>query len=174
MKHFSVTPFAGIVFLLSALASGAFPVFSKIVSPETSAGERYQETVAVKQGVSQDGTLFITRTSRAPSVPPGVKALNHERTLRAFTAPDRGGVLALYVESVRPHEYYTLAGSFVLSSDYPVLAWESATTLAFYATTPAGELLKYSADVHLRTLSASVVDPATAPTERALSGDILP
>lgn len=175
MKHFGITIFSGLIFFIAAFLSEVPPLSLAHVSRETSASERYRETLTVKQGVSRDGMLAITKIPSAPPVPPRAKSGNHARTLRAFFAPNRGGVLTLYVESIKPHEYYSLAGEFTVLGDYPVLTWESETTLAFYGISRKGELSHYVADVHFVRLSEEPIDPTIPiPTKNIPRGDLLP
>jgi hypothetical protein len=174
MKHFSITFFSGLVFLGTLLLGGSLPALSDAVSRETTIGERFRETFAVKQGVSQDGLLAITLVPAVPAIPPRMKMANHERTLRAFFAPNRGGVPTLYVERVKPHEYYALVGGFIPADAYPVIAWTSPTTLMFYGSTPAGELMRYAADVRLLTFSQTPMVLAELPDKNTPLESILP
>lgn len=174
MKHFGITFFSGFVFLATAFVGGSSPALLGAVSRETGAGNHYHGTFAVKQGVSQDGLLAITTVPAAPAIPPRMKAANHERTLRAFTAPNRGGVLTLYVERAQPHEYYALTGGFTLGEEYPVITWTSVTTLVFYGIAPEGTLTRYEADVRLLTLTHTPIDLASLPDENTPSESFLP
>ncbi len=174
MKHLGITVFSGFVFLVAAFSAGILPASSIGVSRETGMLERYRETFTVKQGVSQNGQLAIVKIPDVPTVPPRIKSANHERTLRAFTAPNRGGVLTLYVEGIRPHEYYSLMGSFSLAPQYTVLTWTSETTLEFYGISKDGKIMKYIADVHLLTFSEKLIDVAAIPTKNIPSSAILP
>ncbi|MEK7118044.1 MAG: hypothetical protein AAB869_00350 [Patescibacteria group bacterium] len=175
MKHIGITIFSALVFLLVAFFPRGLSFLSTPVSRETSVPERYRKTLSVEQGVSQDGLLTVTKIPHAPSVPPRAKPANHARTLRAFFAPDSGGVLTLYIESIKPHGYYLITGGFTISGDYPVLTWDTETTLAFYSMSSKGELMRYAADVHLITLSVRPVDSTTSiPTKILPSMDLLP
>lgn len=173
MKRFGITVFSGLIFVVAAFFGGAFPLSSVYVSRETGVLERYRETFTVKQGVSQDGSLVITKIQSAPSIPPQAKPANHARTLRAFFAPNRGGVLTLYVESIKPHEYYSVTGEFTVSGDYPVITWDTETTLAFYSTSSKGEPTRYAADLRLITLSVKPVDSTTPIQTKILPSEIL-
>ncbi|MDO8520797.1 MAG: hypothetical protein Q7S52_01650 [bacterium] len=166
MKHLGATIFAGLIFLVVAFFSGLLPVSFADVSRGTVAVKHSRETSLVKQGVSQDGNLSVTKVPNAPQIPPSAKMANHGRTLRAFVAPNRAGVLAIYVESVKPHEYYAFSGGFTLTPEYIVLAWTNETTLVFYGTSLDGELMRYTADLKHPTLSAfpiSELPPASFP-----------
>lgn len=175
MKYSGASIFSGCIFLVAAFFGGMFPFSSAHARPGNESLENYREMLDVKEGVSQDGQLAITKIPNAPTIPPRAKSSNHARVLRAFFAPDRGGTLTLYVENVRPHRYYSLAGAFRVLEEYPVLAWGGETALAFYGTSPKGDLLQYTADVHLLTLSQKPVDPIVPiPTKNVPSSDLLP
>lgn len=171
MKHFSITIFSGLVFLAAAFFAGALPGVSESsggVSQKTEVLGRFRETSpekTVKQGVSRDGLFSVMRVLDAPNVSPRVKSYNHARTLRAFVAPNHDDVLMLYVESVVPHEYYSLLGDFAVMTEHISLLWIGETTLTFYGMSPKGELMRYAADPHLLTLSRAPIDP-TSPLSR--------
>lgn len=158
MGHLGATIFAGLLFLFAAFYGGLLPASFANVSPETGSVKHAQETILVKQGVSQDGFLAVNRIPSAPQVPPSVKSLNHSRTLRAFIGPDRAGISSLYVESTRPHEYYTVTGAFMIVPEYALLAWTGETALVFYGTSSDGQLMRYVVDLNLLTISGAPTD----------------
>lgn len=175
MRNIRITIFSGFVFLFAAFYAGILPFSLADVSRETNILNNFRETSSVKQGVSQDGLLAVTKLPNAPVVPPRVKAANHARTLRAFIAPDRGGIPTLYVESVKEHAYYALTGGFSVLEEYPVIAWTSPTTLIFYGKSSTGALMRFTADLHLITLFEEVIEPGTPiPTKILPSADLLP
>lgn len=130
-----------------------------IVSGETLVGEH----ILVKQGVSQDGSVAIMQVLDAPHIPPRLKIGNHARTLRAFIAPDRGGILSLYIESAVPSAYYAVTGGFTVSPDYPTLAWRDNSTLMFFITVNDGALALMTLDVGTLTSTLHIVDPDNLP-----------
>jgi hypothetical protein len=174
MKHFWITFFSGIVFFVTVLLVGPLTVFSGAVSRETAVEDASRETFSVQQGVSQDGLLAITAVPAVPSIPPRMKAANHERTLRAFIAPNRGGVLTLYLERAKPREYYALLGSFHVTEKYPVLTWASSTVLVFYGTAPDGTVMRCVVDVHLLVFSQTPIEPSLLPIAPLHLENVLP
>jgi len=98
--------------------------------------------------------------------------MNHSRTLRAFIAPNRAGLASLYVESVHPHEYYSVSGGFTLLRDYMVPVWLSEDALMFYGTSPEGQLMRYTVllgDLTLSgVLSADAAPPLSLPVPTAV------
>ena len=149
--------FAGVIFLVAAFFAGIFPVSFTDVSRETVFVKQLRETALVKSGVSQNGALSVGNALGVPNVAPSAKSLNHERTLRAFIASNAGGVATLYVESVKPHIYYVLTGTFAVSPEYDALLWQGETTLVFYGTSLGGEAMRYVVDLSLLTLSSTTV-----------------
>lgn len=172
MKRLGATLFAGAIFLLAAFFAGLLPVSFAGVSPETELVKHARETWSVKQGVSRDGLLVVTRAPAPPAVPPREKSMNHSRTLRAFIAPNRAGLASLYVESVHPHEYYSVSGGFTLLRDYMVPVWLSEDALMFYGTSPEGQLMRYTVllgDLTLSgVLSADAAPPLSLPVPTAV------
>jgi len=174
MAHLGITIFAGCVFLVAAFFAGLLPVSPQNVSRETPFPERYRETFTVKQGVSQDGQIAITKVPNIPTVPPRLKTMNDARTLRAFVASNKGGTLTLYVESVKPNEYYSLTGSFKLLPQYAALSWTSSSMLEFYGMSSGRELMQYEIDLNLltfseKTVTALPISTGTAPfSDRSL------
>jgi len=158
MRHFTVTIFSGLLFLVIVFFSGVLPASWGGVSRGTTAEERYRETFGVKQGVSQDGLLSIVKTPDVQQIPQRIKTYNHSRTLRAFVAVNPRGVLAVYVESVRPHEYYVLSGNFDVSPTLSGLMWKSETELTFYGATSDGGFMKFIVDVQSLALSSFPIE----------------
>ena len=152
------------IFLLCALYAEGMILAPASVSPETvPSAERY----TVKQGVSQDGQVTIVRAINAPQIPPREKASNKPRTLRAFIGANSVGVPTLFVESVKPHEYYTVTGAFSMVPAYSTLMWMNSNTLVFYVLTNEGVLMCAQLDVlnlSLLILPVSVAQISTSTT----------
>ncbi len=107
-----------------------------------------REMFSVKQGLSSDGQFRIEKTLNAPVVSHRVQFSNHERNLRVFVASDRAGVPTLYLEQVKPHDFFVISGPFAISPDTASFMWNAPTSLFFYATDTDGFFARYAIDVH--------------------------
>lgn len=154
VRRFTFTAVAAILFVFSLYHEGLLLP----VSGETSINQI--EQISVKQGVTQDGSLSVSMVSDAPPVPPRKKSPNHRRTLRAFIAPNRGGVSTLFIESVLPHEVYGVSGMYRVSQDYPTLFWKDEGTLIFYASSAEGALYEITLDVRSLSLMTKLTEPS--------------
>lgn len=170
MKSFGLTIFSGLVFLFVAFGGETSPEhpFAKRVSGETTEGDSFRETVAVKHGVSQDGKLVIELVGAAPLVPPHVKYANRERTLRAFFATNPNGVYTLYVERAVPHTYYSVMGDFSYRAEYPSLFWEGDDTVIFFADQTVRGLTRYAVDLAALTIEETPYTDVSARASESL------
>ena len=128
---------------------------ASIVSQETPASV-YHETFSVKRGLSSDGQLRIEQIFDAPTVPHHAQFANHMRNLRVYIAPDRSGVPTLYLEQVKPHNFFAISGPILVAPFSAKFMWTDQTTFLFYATSSEGIFMTHSINVHDLSYHASV------------------
>ena len=164
MRRFTFTVLSFVFLLLSLYAEGML-FTSATVSPET---PHRVERVTVKQGVSRDGSVAVAQVSQAPQIPPREKISNGPRTLRAFIGANSSGVPIFFIESVKPHEYYSVTGPFSVALAYPNLMWANPSVLVFYVLNSEHILMRAQLDVQtlvflLEPVNEEQVSTATEP-----------
>jgi hypothetical protein len=157
MRYLSFTFISFLIFLASLFHENALSFFAFDDSAEVATLRTHEERYSVKEGMSASGVVGITAVPQAPIIPPRMKASNHERTLRAFVGPDRGSTLTLYIESVKPHRYYSVNGAFTPSVEYPSLSWPASTTLVAYVTATDGGTMRLTVDTHTLVATLTIV-----------------
>lgn len=153
IRRFTFTILTLITFIFALYHDGVFS--REVVSRETTSREE-----VVQSGVSGDGMIALTEVSIAPDYLVSQKALNHTRTLRAFSTLNKNGDIGLYLESVNPHKHYLVSGGFLFTQEYPQVSWTNADTLEFYARVEDGILVQIRFNV--RTMVA-IFEPADEP-----------
>ncbi len=154
MRRFTFTVLSFVFLLLSLYAEGM--IFQSTgVSPET---PQRVERVTVKQGVSQDGSVTVARVSEVPQIPPREKTSNAPRTLRAFIGVNSSGVAIFYIESVKPHEYYSVTGPFSVAPAYPRMMWANPSVIVFYGMSDEHTLMRAQLDVETLALLVEPVN----------------
>lgn len=172
MLRYVFTSIALVVFLL-AYAYSEYPLFTTNVSPET-ALVTYRELRTVKEGASLDGSMRISEIINPPRVSHYTQVANHGRTLRAFLAPDRGGVGLIYIEQARPHKFFAVVGAFSVLPETVSILWTGPSTLVFYGTAPDGAFMRYELNLHtggVVALPMSDLPQAVPETTNALVGE---
>ena len=163
MRYLSFTIITFLIFLFTLMCEGFFsnPLGTQEKASVSSSATRNYH--AVKQGISPDGIASLTKVGSAPKTPLRLKVHNHDRTLRAFIGVAKDGVETLYIESVKPHEYYRLEGDFVISSAHSRIEWTNTTVIEFHATSTDVGFLRMS--INVETLN--VVQQTASNTEQA-------
>jgi hypothetical protein len=169
MPRYIFTIIALVVFLF-AYAYEEYRVFAQNVSPETSLAQ-YRDLHTVKEGVTPDGSIEISEVLDPPHVSHYIQYANHGRTLRAFLAPNRGGVGLIYIEQVRPHKFFAIIGAFSVVPETASILWTTPTTLVFYGTAPDATLMRYEIDLHTGIVRTIIV--ADFPTSELRPENIL-
>ncbi len=171
IRRYTVT-FAAFVIFVVALYSGGMLSASGSVSRATALSN---DSFSVKQGVTQDGNFVLTEDSSAPVTPPRLKFGNHSRTLRAFVGAGSSGNLAVFIESIKPHAYYVVSGSYTVSQEFTALSWSDSATLQYYGVDKNGLLSRINFDVHSLVATAEAVDASAilpVPVASELGSDL--
>lgn len=169
MPRYLFTILALVVFLFAYICE-EYPVFTQIVSPETSLAA-YRDLHTIKEGSSPDGSMHISEVTDLPHVSHYIQVANHGRNLRAFLAPDRGGVGLIYIEQARPHKFFAIVGTFSVLPETVSLIWTAPTTLVFYGTAADGTFMRYELDLHTGTIGST--PSSDSPKTETNVGDVL-
>jgi hypothetical protein len=169
MPRYLFTILALVVFLFAYILV-EYQVFTQNVSPETALAE-YRELRTIREGVTLDGNMRISEVIDPPHVSQYTKIANHGRDLRAFLAPNKGGVGLVYIEQARPHKFFALVGAFAVLPETVAFMWTAPTTLIFYGTAPDGTFMRYTINLH--TLAMTSMPIAASPQTAIGSTDVL-
>lgn len=161
MPRYLFTFVAFAIFLVAYFSEA----YTQHVSPETALAT-YREAYAIKQGVSADGHIEISEVAVPPHVSLYMETPNHLRTLRAFIAPNRGGVSTIYIEQAQPHKFFAIEGVFSVLPETASFLWTTPTTLVFYGTSPDGVFIRYVVDVHSLSMLSTAAAGAPTPKEQ--------
>lgn len=146
MPRYLFTIVALFVFLI-AYTYEEYRVLAQNVSPETLLKE-YRDQHTLSTGTSPDGSIHISEVIDPPHVSHNMQFANHERTLRAFFAPNKGGVETIYIEQARPNKFFAIVGVFEVLPETVSLFWSQPMTLVFYATTVDGVFVRNEINLH--------------------------
>jgi hypothetical protein len=169
MPRYLFTILALVVFLFAYILV-EYHVSRQNVSPETALAE-YRELRTIREGVTLDGSMRISEVIDPPHVSHYLQIANHGRDLRAFLAPNKGGVGLIYIEQARPHKFFALIGAFAVTPETVSLMWTAPTTLIFYGTAPDGTFMRYIINLHTLTMTSMPI--AASPQTAIRSGDVL-
>ncbi len=165
MPRYLFTVLALFVFLF-AYTYEEYRVFAQNVSPETSLAA-YRDRHTIKEGATLDGSIRISEAVNPPHVSHYIQFANHERTLRAFLAGDKGGVGLIYIEQAQPHKFFAIVGAFSVVPETVSLFWSGPTKLIFYGTAHDGTFMRYELDLHSGTTGSmpASLSPQTETTK---------
>jgi hypothetical protein len=158
MPRYLFTVLAFFVFLI-AYTYEEHRIFAQNVSPETILAD-YRDLHTISSGMSPDGSINISEVIDPPRVSHYMEIANHGRNLRAFLAPNKGGVGLIYIEQARPHKFFAITGAFSVLPETVSFMWTGPMTLVFYGISPDETFTRYALDLKSKILSDTpVMDP---------------
>lgn len=151
MPRYLFTVLAFFVFLI-AYTYEEHRVFAQNVSPETILAN-YRDLNTISSGASPDGGMNISEAVDPPRVSHYIKIANHGRNLRAFLAPNKGGVGLIYIEQARPHKFFVITSTFSVLPETVSFLWTGPMTLVFYGMSPDNTFTRYTLDLRSKILN---------------------
>lgn len=145
-----------VIIFVSALAWQS-PHESKIVSQKTFV---HDDSPGIMEGSAPGGLLSIVKITHPPEIPTRLKVANHQRTLRAFVGAWENNLTGLFIESVRPHNFYYVEGGFFVSETKGALHWTDNQTVGVRVVLPNGK--RGSMSINIKTFASAFQEEAVS------------